>query len=170
MPAKPRWLLHIPDILDQLRDLSIPVVDRSIIERLFRVRRRRAIDLMGRFGGYRSGNLVLVDRLEMIAALEDLWESPATIRERKRKARLAERLEALHRYRRAATVVIPPTPPTTAPAPSLPQGTSLDSGRLIVEFSKPEELLQRLYAVAQTAAQDYDAFQATLEHHLHDPR
>lgn len=45
----------------------------------------------------------------------------------------------------------------------------LDSGRLIVEFSKPEELLQRLYAVAQTAAQDYDSFQATLEQHLSRP-
>ncbi len=60
----------IPAILDQLRALDVPVVDRAAVERMFGMRRRRAIELMGRFGGYRSGNAILLDRLGLIWQLE----------------------------------------------------------------------------------------------------
>ena len=42
MPAKALWLLHIPEIIAMLETFDVPVVDRSIIERLFELRRRRA--------------------------------------------------------------------------------------------------------------------------------
>ena len=72
---------------------------------------------------------------EHIATLEDLWEAPETIRERRRKARLAERLEALSRYRRAAIVVIqPPAPPARPTTTRLPDGMVLDSGRLRLPY------------------------------------
>ena len=51
MPAKAMWLLQIPEILSQLETFDVPVVDRAIVERLFGLRRRRAIELMHRFGG-----------------------------------------------------------------------------------------------------------------------
>ena len=51
MPAKALWLLHIPEIIAMLETFDVPVVDRAIIERLFGLRRRRAIDLLHRFGG-----------------------------------------------------------------------------------------------------------------------
>lgn len=55
MPAKPTWLLRIPDVIDELQSLTVPVVDRSMCERLFGVRRRRAITLMQMFGACQSG-------------------------------------------------------------------------------------------------------------------
>lgn len=50
MPAKPAWLLRTPEILHDLQSLTVPVVDRCMFERLFCVRRRRAITLMQEFG------------------------------------------------------------------------------------------------------------------------
>ena len=40
MPAKALWLLQIPEIVSQLETFDVPVVNRSIIERLFGLRRR----------------------------------------------------------------------------------------------------------------------------------
>lgn len=70
MPAKPQWLLQIPQILEQLRAMDVPVVDRGACEKLFGVRRRQAVDLMHRFGGYQSGNAVLLDRGALIIQLQ----------------------------------------------------------------------------------------------------
>ena len=67
MPAKPSWLLQIPKIIHQLEALDMPVIDRGACERLFGVKRRRAIALMQSFAGYRSANVVLVDRSALIA-------------------------------------------------------------------------------------------------------
>jgi hypothetical protein len=50
MPAKPAWLLHISEILEQLQSLNVPIIDRCMCERWFCVSRRRAITLMQQFG------------------------------------------------------------------------------------------------------------------------
>ena len=55
MPAKPAWLLKIPEIVTMLESFGVPVVDRAIIERLFGLRRRQAIELLHRLGGYQTG-------------------------------------------------------------------------------------------------------------------
>ena len=171
MPSKPNWLLHIPGIVGLLRDLTFPIVDRRMCESLFGVSRRRAITLMQHFGGYRSGNTVLVDRLDLIAKLEDLWASPQSLGERKRKARLADRLESLCRARKAASVLIPVAPQErTRRLPDLPEGVAVGDGRLTVEFNSTEQLLQRLFDVAQAAANDFDAFQALMEKNAPTPQ
>ena len=43
MPTKKTWLLRLPEIREELSAMKVPVVDRAIFERLFGVRRRRAI-------------------------------------------------------------------------------------------------------------------------------
>jgi hypothetical protein len=89
MPAKPQWMLRIPMILEQLQALDVPVVDRSVCERVFGVRWRQTIKLMHQFGGYRSGNAFLVDRAELIIQLEAIEAGSEVKLERRRKARLA---------------------------------------------------------------------------------
>ena len=66
MPAKPAWLLHIPEIVTMLESFEVPVVDRASIERLFGLRRRRAIELLHHFGGYQAGRTFLIDRRSLI--------------------------------------------------------------------------------------------------------
>jgi len=104
--AKARWSLEIPSIVEQLLSLETPVVDRAICERIFRVQRRRAIDLMQRFGGYRSGNTVLLNRLDLIRRLQEMAADPDIEREHERKRRLSDHLVKLEKYRRATAVQI----------------------------------------------------------------
>ena len=50
MPAKPRWLLAIPDAISQLEQLDRALLTRRDIERLFGVGKVRAAALMKTFG------------------------------------------------------------------------------------------------------------------------
>ena len=74
MPAKASWLLNISEIVSQLETFDVPVVDRAIVERLFGLRRRQAIALLPRFGGYQAGRTFLVDRRVLIECLRRLAE------------------------------------------------------------------------------------------------
>ena len=161
MPAKAQWLCDIPAILDELRAVDVPVVDRAGCERIFGLRRRRTIQLMNQFGGYRSGNTILLDRMELIRRLEAITAGPELEQEQRRKERLSEKLENLRRYRAAAAVRIPVVP---APRHALPEGVSFARGRMIVSFAGDvEELLGILYAVSQSAAADFETFRAAAE-------
>ena len=97
-PPKAQWMLQIPEILEQLRSLDAQVIDRSVCEKVFSVGRRRAVELMHSFGGYRSGNAVLVEREKLMVQLDALDAGSEVARERRRKDRLAENLDHLHRY------------------------------------------------------------------------
>ena len=66
MPAKPEWLLRLPEIRAELEHLDVAIVDRAGIERIFGVRRRRAIELMHQFGGYQTGRTFLLDRVRLL--------------------------------------------------------------------------------------------------------
>jgi hypothetical protein len=160
MPAKAQWLLRVPEILAELSALDVPVVDRAVCERLFHLRRRRAIDLIRGFGGYQVGRTFLVDRPKLVAQLEQIRDSPDFAMEFRRKERLAERLDAIRRLQAGARVAIAVEPETRRRRlPDLPAGVTLNSGALHIRFESPEELLSKLFALAQAIANDYEAFE-----------
>ena len=68
MPMKKMWLLRLPEIRTELEALPAPVIDRAMIEQIFGVRRRRALQLMQYFGGWQSGQACLVDRLDLLVS------------------------------------------------------------------------------------------------------
>ena len=45
----------------------------------------------------------------------------------------------------------------------MPEGITLLPGRLLVSFQDPADLLGKLYALAQAAAADFEAFRAAVE-------
>jgi hypothetical protein len=160
MPAKAQWLLRVPEILAELSLLDVPVVDRAVCERLFHLRRRRAIDLIRCFGGYQAGRTFLLDRPKLIAQLEQIRDSPDFKLEWRRKERLAERLDAIRRLQAGARVAIAVAPETLSQRlPDLPDGVGLSPGALHIRFQSPEELLSKLFALAQAIANDYAAFE-----------
>lgn len=160
MPAKAQWLLRVPEILEELSALDVPVVDRAICERLFHLRRRRAIDLMRCFGGYQAGRTFLIDRPKLAAQLEQIRDSPDFKMEWHRKERLAERLEAIRRLQAGAHVAIPvELEVLSRRLPDLPAGVGLSPGALHIQFQSSEELLSKLFALAQAIANDYEAFE-----------
>ena len=143
-----------------LAALDVPVIDRAVCEKLFRLRRRRAIDLIRIFGGYQAGRTFLLDRSRFIAQLEQMRDSPDFKMEWHRKERLAERLEAIRRLQAGARVEIPVKQEVLSQRlPGLPAGIGLGSGELHVQFQSPEELLSKLFALAQAIANDYEAFE-----------
>jgi hypothetical protein len=61
MPNQPSWIESVPEILETLRAPGTPpFLDRPTVEVLFGVRRRQAIHLLRRFGGYQVGKTFLV--------------------------------------------------------------------------------------------------------------
>jgi hypothetical protein len=110
MPAKRAWLLKIPEIVAMLESFDVPVVDRAIIERLFGLRRRQAIELLHRLGGYQTGKTFLVDRHVLIENLRRVAAGAEFERESRRKKRLDGAIDQLRRYQAAARVSIPVPP------------------------------------------------------------
>ena len=69
MPAKPRWLLAIPDAIRQLEKLDRELLTRRDLERLFGVSKVRAVALMTAFGAGRTGHLLTLPRAELLRQL-----------------------------------------------------------------------------------------------------
>jgi hypothetical protein len=160
MPAKAEWLLRVPEILVALRVLDVPVVDRAAIQRLFGVRRRRAIQFMHELDGYQAGHSFLVDRLRLIAQLEVLQNGDSFHQENRRRMKLEETAEQARRHAVAARVKIHLEPDTwKTRMHALPAGIQLEPGSLKVEFRDPQELLQMLFALSQAIANDFEEFE-----------
>ena len=160
MPAKAEWLLRLPEILAALRVLDVPVVDRAAIQRLFGFRRRRAVQFMHQLDGYQAGHSFLVDRLQLIAQLEVLQNGECFHRESRRRTNLEETVEQARRHAVATRVKIPVAPGTwNTRFHALPAGIRLEPGTLRVEFRDPQELLQKLFALSQAMANDFEEFE-----------
>lgn len=160
MPAEPQWLLRIPQIIEELSAMEAPVVDRSVIERAFGVRRRRAIHLLGWFGGYQVGRTFVVPRQSLLEQLRLIAAGERFHFEKRRHEKLAAGLERIRKDRKAVAITVPVPPEAATPA-GLPPGVRLQPGRLTVDFQGVQELLGKLYGVARAAAEDFSGFEAT---------
>src|SRR5450756_865728 len=150
MPAKPEWLLRLPEIHTELEHLEVPVVDRSGIERIFGLRRRRAIELMHEFGGYQTGRTFLLDRARLLEALQSLESGEDYSVEKRRRERLRDVVEASREHLILTRVQIPVHAAAVRPSlDRLAPGVLLMPGMLSIEFRHPIELLEKLYSLAQ---------------------
>jgi hypothetical protein len=157
-------LLNLPEIVARLEALDTPVVDRAIIERLFSVGRRHAIQLLHQFGGYQSAQSFLVDRGAFVRQLQALRAGEDFATECGRRERLLERLDEAGRRAPAAAIRIPVTAESLSRTMRrLPEGVHLEPGRLQVDFAGAQELLARLFDLAQAVANDFDAFRTHIE-------
>src|ERR1035441_2981807 len=94
MPAKPEWLLRLPEIRAELEHLGVPVVDRAGIERIFGLKRRRARSLLRQFGGSQADRTFLLDRARLLKALQSLEAREDYSVEKRRRERLGGVVEA----------------------------------------------------------------------------
>ena len=159
MPMKKTWLLRVAEIREELAAVEAPVLDRGMCERIFGVRRRRALQLMHYFGGWQSGQAYLVDRLALLSQLEPFEKGAELVMEQRRRQRLSDTLEQTRRHRAAARVILPVTADVDRRSiADLPAGVQLQPGSLRVEFGAAEDLLAKLFELAQAAAHDFDGF------------
>jgi hypothetical protein len=164
MPALPQWFLRLPEILEELRLFPAPVVDRAVFESVFRVRRRRAIQLLHQFGGFQVGKTFVIDRLALITQLGAACGGRRFTEEQQRKTRLLGELEQARRLTPGRKVRIAVAPEVQeSDLAGLPAGIHLRPGELRIEFFGAEDLLRHLFELSQAILHDYARFQAAVE-------
>ena len=160
MPAKSSWLLNIPAIRSMLAEVTLPVIDRAVIQSVFGLGRRQAIELMHRFGGYQAGRTFLIERTRLIAELDKIAAGGEYQQEEARHEKLTAAVAKFQRTRRAQEVRIDVSPEVFDTRMSmLPNAVHLEPGKLEVEFSSCEDLLTKLFTLAQAAVNDFDGFE-----------
>jgi hypothetical protein len=156
MPAKPRWLLAIPDAIRQLEALDRAVVTRRDLERLFGVSKARAATLMRAFGAERMGNARTLARTHLLRQLRAHQKGAAFVGELARRERL---VTTLRQARIAGIRIAVPAAVLDVRLPGLPAGVTVAPGRIEVQFDGAREAVARLFALAQALTNDYEQFE-----------
>ena len=157
MPAKPRWLLAIPDAISQLEKLDRTLLTRRDIEHLFGVSKVRAAALMKTFGAEMTGNLRTLPRKKLLQQLKKHRGRGAFRGEEERRARLVAELQKARLTGVRSFKV--PAETLSGKLANLPGGVSVARGRIEVRFDGAEDALARLYALAQALGNDYGRFE-----------
>ena len=156
MPAKPRWLLSIPDAISQLEQLDRTLLTRRDVERLFGVSKARAATLMQTFGAELVGNQRTLPRTKLLQQLRKHRGRAAFRGEEERRARLVAELQ---QARLTGVRFKVPAETMSAQLANLPEGVSVARGRIEVRFDGAENALERLFALAQALGNDYVRFE-----------
>jgi hypothetical protein len=166
MPAKPTWLMRVPEILEVLRGSPVPFLTRAALESLFQLQRRQTIYLLRRLGGYQIGKAFVIDRQRLIDWLEGLTAGHELRWEGERRRRVEEVVEQARSETSARRITIqaPPSSLNTTLG-GLPPGISLKPGELKIQFYGTEDLLRQLFELSQAIANDYQRFQQVVEPH-----
>ena len=160
MPAPPRWLLAVPDAIRQLETLDRDLLTRRDVERLFGVSRARAAQLMRTFGAARVGASRVLRRTALLRQLRQYRQRAAFRGEEARRTRL---VAALRQARLTGIRVAVPREAREARLSGLPDGVSVEPGRIEVRFSGAQDAVGRLFALAQALTHDYEQFEALVE-------
>lgn len=155
MPVKPRWLLSLPDAIEQLEAYERDVIYRADLQLLLGVSRTRAAVLMRDFGAESVGPALALSRVRLLRRFRALVRAPAFDHAVARR----DRVYASLRQARAAGVRVPVSSSRPAGIAGLPSGVVVRPGCIEVTFSQPKEAIASLYALAQALLADYDRFE-----------
>jgi hypothetical protein len=161
VPAKPQWYGQIEVIVEALRALPRPFVDRATVEHLLGVGRRRAQQIMAPCITDHVGANGLADREVLIEHLRRLARTDGVAYERTRRRKIAELLDGMRRDRleRPQVLVEAPVRVVNQELESLPRGVTIAAGRITVEFDEPQQALEKLLALAMAIGNDYSLFE-----------
>ena len=156
MPPPVRWLLSLPDAVEQIEKLDRDLITRRDLEELLGVSRSRAAALMRVFGAELAGSILVLRRASLLRTFQQVIAAGSFSRELDRRDRL---VQYLHQARTAAVrvPVVPPEAPRRRDG--LPPGVTVEPGRIEVCFEQPRDALSALYALAQALLADYDRFE-----------
>ena len=160
MPAKPRWLLSIPDAISQLEQLDRALLTRRDIERLFGVSKARAATLMQTFGAELTGNQRTLPRTKLLQQLRKHRGRAAFRVEEERRQRL---VDELRKARLTGIRVKLPVESLGGKLASLPEGVTVERDRIEVRFDGAKNAVEQLYALAHALVNDYERFEALVD-------
>jgi hypothetical protein len=161
MPARPAWISRINEICSELDALPRPFIDRSTLEVLLQVGRRRAQQILAPCVSDRIGSNGLADRDAVIRRLRGIAAGEDERFEMERRRKVAEVIEKLRRERIESPqlLVEAPVRVLSQQLRNLPAGVSIAPGRIIVEFTEPRDALEKLLTFAMAIGNDYEAFE-----------
>ncbi|NYF54098.1 hypothetical protein [Tunturiibacter gelidoferens] len=166
--APPRtWLGRAEEIVEVLRKMKSPQIDRPAIEELFQLQRRAAITLMKQAGALAGpGEEFLVGRRELVVWVEKTFKTEAAVLERKKSAgeELSRSVQEVQAVR--AALHAQGRPPVSFPLvddvlratfTSLPSSVCVEPGRITIDFpaGQPEAVLPLLYELSMAIANDF---------------
>ena len=160
MPARPRWLLALPDVIAQLDALDRPLLTRRDLESLFGVSRARAATLMRAFGAELTGSIRTLPRPTLLRQLRRLQQSGTFRDEAARQDRM---LTALRQARRTGIRVPVPADALDGRLARLPLGVSVRRDRIEVRVTSAKDAVTKLFALAQALTHDYDRFETLID-------
>ena len=164
MPAQPTWFHRLDEILDELKSLPAPFLDRHAVGKLFRVGERRSRQLMSDLPAIRIGNSIAVERFALIRKLEGVAVSDGCTSERSRKQRIGEHLDQLRKHLAARRVCLSVVADVHGRRlDGLTGGIELKPGELRILFSGADDLAAQLFELSQAMANDWHAFSKAVE-------
>jgi hypothetical protein len=168
VPAKPVWYRNLPNIIKELRRHPLPYVNRTTVEFLLGVSRRRAQQIMAPCVlERRAGVNGLADRDALITRLERIAEGDEGSYEIERRRKVASLIENLRQQWKTQPqlLVEAPTAVVNQEFENLPVGVRLEPGRITVEFDEPQQGLEKLLALAMAISNDFDLFERCVTRH-----
>ena len=168
MPAKPFYFRQIPATLEALRQLESDWIDRRTVEETMGVSKTVAWRILRRCGAREGpGNTLVCRRVELIAALQAWQEDGEYRQEIRRRDRVSEYLDRLAEFGRARRTKVAEDRKAFELLNSrfgrLPAGVELTPRRLMVEFSSPQEFLERIGSVIFALQNDFEAVRQFIE-------
>ena len=151
MPDNPTYLHKLEGILAEARaPKPIPFFRRRDIEALFGLKKRQAVNLMHRIGAIRVSRELALDKRDLVRWLERMISDPSVAAEQRRHEAVIGRIVELKAETAARAVKI--VLPDPKPLADLPDGVSLEPGRLTVSFANEQQLVERLFLLARVMA------------------
>ena len=167
MPAKPCWYRKLPYIIEELRRLPRPDIDRATLEFLLGISPRRAQQIMAPCVTGRIGSSGLADRDALVERLQAIAAGDEASWEVQRRRNVATALAALQqdRLNKPRVLVEAPAAVVNQEFETLPAGVKLEPGRITVEFDRPRQGLEKLLALAMAIGNDFERFEARVTLH-----
>lgn len=165
MPDKPLWLTCVPDAIRELEDDSDPWVDRTRLESLLQIGRRRAQQLLASVASRRVGTSLLAHRDDLIPFLTRMASGEQGYYDDRRRKQLWIRLTQARRQWLEQAPVLVEVPNAAVRRvevhdfEGLPEGVDLAPGSITVRFSTPDEALEKLLALAMAVSQNRPVFE-----------
>jgi hypothetical protein len=153
------WLPRLSEIHRSVHNSVRSFYDQKEIRHLFALQPRAAQQLMNAVKvGKRVGRSHLIERADLEAFLDEVAESKdpeVAIRNRRRKPKSAAPGKRLQDLLQSDVPV--------ATLDAMPANVTLRSGRLTIDFTEMQDLVQGLLAMAQVLEQQFEEFQSRYE-------
>lgn len=168
MPARPFYFHRLSDAIAELRRSTAEWVDRRMLEETLGISKPVAWRLMRRCGAEEGpGHALVCWREELIRALEEYAESGEFRQEARRRGRVEAYLLEMAEFALSRKTQVAADRKASELLSSrfgkLPRGVEMTPRRLTVDFSDPEDFLQKIGSVIFALQNDFDAVREFIE-------